>query len=227
MYRVNERLRALRAAAGFKTAKEFSDTYGFAQQTYSAHERGAEAGGRGLKRAVAEIYASCLSEKLPGVTVEWLLYGEGKSPLEMPPASFVLDGLSEDAVPYLCGETTGPSAKQRKDVIVDALYPGRPNADIWAVETSAMNMDGVLPGDLIITDLGLSVKDGDMVLAQQTDHKATKTQTLLRRYAPPFLLARSTEPGFDKPVIVDGEKVIILAVVVGKVGWMRKQQKRQ
>jgi len=225
MYRVNDRLRALRAAAGFKTAKEFSDTHGFAQQTYSAHERGAEAGGRGLKRAVAEVYISCLSQKLPGATVEWLLYGEGRSPLGKATAAFMPKGLSEDAVPYWYGETAGAPDKPAKDSIIDALYPGRTNADIWSVETSAMNMEGVLPGDLIITDLGLSAKDGDMVLAQQTDQRTGKTQTLLRRYAPPFLLARSTDCRFDKPIIVDEAEVIILAVVVGKVGWLRKQQK--
>jgi len=218
MYRVNERLKALRIAAGFKTAKDFSDFYGFTQQTYGAHERGPEAGGRGLKRGVAETYVDCLKDKLPDLTVDWLLFGEGTSPI----GSKAAPGLSEDAVPFAHGVTVTTEKRNTKTSLIEVLYPGHPNADVWEVETRAMNMEGILPGDLIITDLGLAPEVGDVVLAQQTDPETGKSQTLLRRYDPPYLIAHSTDAIFLKPVTVDNVAVIVMAVVVGKAGKVRK-----
>lgn len=65
------RLEAARVAAGYRTAKEFSDTHGIPQATYNLHESGR----RGLKLEVAVKYATIL-----GCDAAWLLTGEGKPP---------------------------------------------------------------------------------------------------------------------------------------------------
>ena len=63
------RLRLARVAAGFKTAKAFSDKFGVPQPTYSMHENGE----RSILGDVAQKYADWL-----GVRVVWLERGEGE-----------------------------------------------------------------------------------------------------------------------------------------------------
>ena len=65
------RLRHARAAAGFRTAKEFAERHGIPQSTYALHETGA----RGLKPEIAERYGALLR-----VSAGWLLTGEGRAP---------------------------------------------------------------------------------------------------------------------------------------------------
>jgi len=204
----NERLKAARKAAGFRRAAEFSAAIGVAQQTYSAHERGPENGGRGLKRKVAESYSEKLSPYLKGVTAEWLLFGRGR-----PPEGFETPtGFAEDAVPF---DHQG-AEEGEKSAIIEALYPGHPNADLWTVGTIAMNLAGILPGDQIVTDLGLVACSGDVVLAQVSEGGATST--VLRRFEAPYLIANSTDASLATPVEVDEDKVTIMAVVVAKSG---------
>lgn len=66
-----DRLRQARIARGYRTAKQFSDTHGLAQSTYSVHE----SGGRKLTRDTALRYADILK-----ISVEWLLTGKGEGP---------------------------------------------------------------------------------------------------------------------------------------------------
>lgn len=66
------RLKFARFAAGYRTAKEFSDKHGIPQPTYSNHE----SGGRSLLPDVAADYAT----KLGNTSAGWLLTGEGISP---------------------------------------------------------------------------------------------------------------------------------------------------
>ncbi len=216
METASERLKVLREAAGFRRAKEFADAIHVANQTYSAHERGPENGGRGIKPPVAEIYVEKLSSHLEGLTVEWLLYGRGDAPLFLQGFdNHKTFGFSEDAVPFDHGSEEG---EEKKSALIDALYPGRPNADLWTVGTEAMNLAGILPGDQIITDLSLKAKDGDVVLAQIHQDGVCQTSTVLRQYEEPYLVARSTNQKLSKPLFVDGEQVSILAVVVAKSG---------
>ncbi len=63
------RLKLARVAAGYKTAKAFSDKFGVPQPTYSMHESGE----RSILGEVAQRYADWL-----GVRVVWLERGEGE-----------------------------------------------------------------------------------------------------------------------------------------------------
>lgn len=81
LFRPDQRLKAARAAAGYRTAKEFADKNGFPAVTVQKHEKGKEAGGRGLRRAQAEKYARALAKTLDGVNADWLLYGRGEPPV--------------------------------------------------------------------------------------------------------------------------------------------------
>lgn len=68
-----QRLKFARVAAGYRTARAFSDKFGIPQSTYSLHE----SDGRGLTEDVAKEYAAALGNCSPG----WLQFGEGRSPL--------------------------------------------------------------------------------------------------------------------------------------------------
>lgn len=81
--RPERRLKAARIAAGFQTAKEFADKNGLAPATFTAHERGKEQGGRGLNRKNADAYAKLFKKRLPDLTADWLLYGEGAAPAKV------------------------------------------------------------------------------------------------------------------------------------------------
>lgn len=64
------RLKLARVAAGFRTAKAFSDKFGIPQSTYSVHE----AGTRDILPDVAQDY----SDKLGNCSAGWILTGEGR-----------------------------------------------------------------------------------------------------------------------------------------------------
>ena len=81
-----KRLKAARIAAGFRTAKQFSDTLGIVGPTYNNHERPTrKEGGKGRQFSVqsAERYAEELGKRLPGVTADWLLYNVGPPPMAL------------------------------------------------------------------------------------------------------------------------------------------------
>lgn len=85
-----KRLKAARIAAGFKTAKHFSDMLGLNQVTYNNHERPptSEGGkGRRFDLTTANKYAELLVQSLSGISGEWLLHNTGEPPLELLPGA--------------------------------------------------------------------------------------------------------------------------------------------
>lgn len=74
--RMHERLAAARSAAGYPTRTAFARACGVKPPSYRLHEKGE----REFKRMAAR-YAEMLRDKLPDITAEWLLYGEGEPPV--------------------------------------------------------------------------------------------------------------------------------------------------
>ena len=74
--RANDRLKAARAAAGYRTAKEFADTHGIETSTYSNHESGA----RGIRQPTADRYVDFLAPNLAGISADWIRFGDGPPP---------------------------------------------------------------------------------------------------------------------------------------------------
>lgn len=70
----SERLRQIRAAAGYRFAKEAARAFGWNENTYSSHENG----NRGIPAAAAKKYAARFK-----VSLDWLLEGKGIPP-ELP-----------------------------------------------------------------------------------------------------------------------------------------------
>jgi len=65
----SDRLRKARKDAGFQSAAQAAEAYGWTGSTYASHENGT----RGLRPAAAARYAKAFK-----VPAEWLLYGKGR-----------------------------------------------------------------------------------------------------------------------------------------------------
>lgn len=66
-----DRLQAARRAAGYETAAEAANAFGWKEPTYMSHENGS----RGIRKEVAKRYAAALH-----VSPEWILLGVGQGP---------------------------------------------------------------------------------------------------------------------------------------------------
>lgn len=98
---------------------------------------------------------------------------------------------------------------------VSAIRAGRNGVDAWVMKSRALEHAGVMPGDVLVVDLNGLPRDGDLVCAQVYNFQRGTAETVLRRFQPPYLLVRSTDPRIDpKPLYVDGERVVIVGVVI-------------
>lgn len=76
-----------------------------------------------------------------------------------------------------------------------------PKAYAIEIRDESMNLSGILPGDIVISDLDRMCRVGQIVVAQHYHGRGAKT--VVRKYEPPLLLAHSTSPSF-KPLNMDG-----------------------
>ena len=59
----------------------------------------------------------------------------------------------------------------------------------------SMNLSGIMPGDILISELDRACRPKQIVVAQHYQGKGAKT--LIRKYEPPFLMPHSTNPSFS------------------------------
>jgi SOS-response transcriptional repressor LexA len=200
------RLKQARVAAGYRTAKEFSDRFKIAQATYSTHESGA----RGIRLETAQYYA-----KLLNANTAWLLTGEGYGlePDEVIPPSGPKPEV--EAVDFL-GEH--PSLREKyREIFRDTMEEPSLEDDYWGVfkvKESAMNVDGILKDDIVIVDFGSEREDSDIVLASINSNASSRVIYIIRRYEPPFLLARSTSPDYRTWIVDDNDVTVVGSVAV-------------
>lgn len=127
-----------------------------------------------------------------------------------PPVDIVPSGLREgEAVPLDSLSSLDAHVQES----LDALTRGRNAADVWRLTTSALAQIGYLPGDFIVVDLGIVAEAGDVVCAQHYAWPTASAETIFRIYEPPYLVAAGNDPALRRPLVVDGERVIIKGVV--------------
>jgi SOS-response transcriptional repressor LexA len=96
----------------------------------------------------------------------------------------------------------------------DALpRDGKNGADWWRVHSRLLDLEGFLPGDAVLVDLNETPRAGDIVVAQVSAGDGSNVETVFRKYEPPFLTCRTTQPRYPRPELVDGDRVIIMGVV--------------
>lgn len=106
------------------------------------------------------------------------------------------------------------------DIVADGDLT--PNQYLKAVGSPVLALAGYLPGDLLTLDMSVTPQQGDAVHAQIYDR--TGAETVLRYYDPPYLVTRApTDEHAAKPLLVDGDRVRIAAVVVRMQRWPRKK----
>ena len=98
--------------------------------------------------------------------------------------------------------------------IVTAILHGRQHVEPWRLRTSALEMAGYLPGDVVFVDHGAEARPHDAVCAQVTDFNRGAAETIWRLFDPPFLVAASHERAAYKPLLIDNERVQVRGVIV-------------
>ena len=126
-------------------------------------------------------------------------------PMEFP------GGFSDvEAEPFVFEETDAIS--QNFDRAVRELTRGRNGRDAWTARSTALVNEGIRPGDVMIVDQNMSAQPKDVVCAQIYDWPSMRAETVFRVYEPPFLLTASSQ-GTTRPLMVDGDKILIRGVV--------------
>jgi SOS-response transcriptional repressor LexA len=107
------------------------------------------------------------------------------------------------------------SGERAVPTIAEAMG-ARPGVDIWRVQSGAMALQGILPGDWMLVDSHAAerVRAGDVVIAQVYDNARGVAATVLRRFEPPVLVAASPDPADFRVHVVDGSNVVLRGKVV-------------
>lgn len=79
------------------------------------------------------------------------------------------------------------------------------------VQDNSLNLLGVMEGDFVISELDKPCKPGQIVIAQHYQGRGAKT--ILRKYAPPLLLAHSTSGEF-KPLSTEDSDIRLVSPVL-------------
>lgn len=133
----------------------------------------------------------------------------GLRPMEYPAR---MRGLAEaDASPFRFEDPN--DAADNLNRAVRELVKGRNGRDAWVMKSYALELAGVMPGDILIVDLNLTPRPRDIVCAQIYDWSGMKSETVFRIYEAPYLLTHSMRANVEKPVAVDNSTVIIKGVV--------------
>jgi len=90
---------------------------------------------------------------------------------------------------------------------------GRFSARAYALEVpdDGLNLSGVLPGDVVISELDRACRAGQIVVAQH--YASGGARTLVRRYQPPFLAVHSTNPAM-RPLHLEHDDVRAVSPVL-------------
>lgn len=129
---------------------------------------------------------------------------------DAPTAQQVRPGFAEgDAEPFTHGPGLAEAAQTRS---IAQLLGERPGVDVWQVRSPAMQLAGLVPGDMMLVDTHAAerVRPGDVVVAQV--YGRDNATTVLRRFDPPVLVAAGC--GAEKVHVVDGVNVVIRGKVV-------------
>lgn len=96
---------------------------------------------------------------------------------------------------------------------VAILCAGHNARDPWRLRSRALEAAGFHPGDILIVDLGMAPRPGDVVCAQVYDFAKGGAETLFRVFQPPCLIAATGDAELLRPYVIDAANVTIRGVV--------------
>lgn len=90
-----------------------------------------------------------------------------------------------------------------------------PNMSLWRISSRALELAGVLPGDVALLDQGAPARGGDVVIAQIYDFERGSAETKIRFFDGLYLQTRTMDKALDeRPIQVDGERAVIMGRIV-------------
>lgn len=113
-----------------------------------------------------------------------------------------------DAIPLDDSEPVSQSVKAAVDVFLREHH----GVKAWRMKGWALDLLGVLPGDILIIDETKRAKAGDIVFALLNDWSAGSTESVFRLYQPPYIVAHSAKMGPQKPLMVDEDNVSLKGI---------------
>lgn len=120
-----------------------------------------------------------------------------------------------EAAPGLAGGFAEPEIAKFEGEPPAALTPATANQSVWRIGNRALELAGVLPGDLVLLDQAAPPRPGDIVIAQIYDFEAGAAETKIRVYDGRSLVTRSMDPSAqDRAMPVDGERAVIAGRIV-------------
>jgi transcriptional regulator with XRE-family HTH domain len=100
---------------------------------------------------------------------------------------------------------------------IAAIKGNRNGIEPWVVKGWALELLGIIPGDILVIDQNRRPKNGDIVIAQISDLVTGSAETVMRHYQAPFLVTHSAKMGPTRPEQVDEDRVIIMGVRAGLI----------
>lgn len=170
----SERLKQARVEQGLASAAEAARRFGWTTSTYAGHENGS----RGMKMDAAEKYARAFH-----VSPEWLMFGGGRSLEARTKPVSSQRGFAEPEVEPI-GQA---SALKLRSIAAKAAADDGTETTTFVVKKSTPALF-IRKGDLIIINLRLPAKDGDIVVANQVDLITSAATTLIRQLAGTMLV---------------------------------------
>lgn len=169
----------------------------------------------GLAASTVTRYINDGSNKLTVTekTLEAIARFSGVPKLVMP-GERRLPGFGDgEAAPYQ--PTMSERLPEWVEAAINAHKGARNGVEPWVMKGWALDMLGILPGDVLMIDQNKRPRSGDIVCAQLIDLATGRTETVMRRFEPPFIVMHSAKLGPSRPEAVDDERVIILGVEDG------------
>nr|WP_300379580.1 helix-turn-helix transcriptional regulator [Henriciella sp.] len=211
MNELADRLREARQAAGYGSAQDACEAFGWKYSTYAGHENGA----RGIRGDMLKRYA-----KAYRVTVEWLLTGEGGDTASVASADPItripLYDLRVSAGPGSFGEDSQPLGYQPyREQELRRLTRSKPE-NLSVLEVSGDSMWETLhDGDKVLVDRSVSriVKDAIYIIAFEDELLIKRCQRDLENGD---VIVRSDNPAYREFRISDADKLAI----IGRVVWI-------
>ena len=130
-------------------------------------------------------------------------------------------GFSEpEGIPFQHAPTSQRPEFQHKEgrAYLHGIEPPAPHSFALEIRDDSMNLEGLLPGDIILSAINAAYAPGDIVIAQL--YKGMGAETIVRLYRPPFLIPRSMNAS-HREIAADSPDVRIVAPVLRSLRFLK------
>lgn len=162
--------------------------------------------------APSTIHKPLNDPEFPGMissrTIHKIAEAAGLRPMEFPGRARAFN--DKETEPYVFDE---PEANPSFERAIRDLIAQRNGRSAWRIRSYALEISGILPGDVLIVDQSPQPKPNDIVAVELKDWSSGRTENVFRLYLPPYVITNSLREGAQKPLPVDGSDVSIKGVV--------------